>query len=307
MPISDIEPAYSLTLAELRAFCMVCEFGNLSQVAVHLGISQSSVSQMVQRWRQVVGDQLFVRSRYGVTPTEAALALRQRIQPLLNEMRLALAQPLGFDAMKSDRIFKLHMSDIGQLVFLSELVSHLSKRAPHVRLFVRNFAWDDIETALGSGDVDIAMGSLPMIKGRVHARTLRAERYVTIMRRKHHLAKAKLDLAAFASAEHLVIDSTSSGHSLIEGVLRAKGIHRRIGLSIPHYLAIEGVLARSDYLLTVPEVAVSVLHQVSAYHIVPTPLQLPTFDIRVHWHERSKHDDGVQWLRNSIVEMFATQ
>ena len=127
------------------------------------------------------------------------------------------------------------------------------------------------------------------------------------MRCKHHLAKEKLDLAAFASAEHLVIDSTSSGHILIEEILRAKGIHRRIGLSIPHYLAIEDVLAKSDYLLTVPEVAVSALHQVSAYHIVSTPLDLPTFDIRVHWHERSKHDDGIQWLRNTIIDIFAMQ
>jgi DNA-binding transcriptional LysR family regulator len=72
-------------------------------------------------------------------------------------------------------------------------------------------------------------------------------------------------------------------------------------------LAAEAVLAKSNYLLTVPEVAVSAFHQPTAYHIVPAPLTLPTFDIRVHWHERSHQDQGVQWLRASIVELFAKE
>jgi len=304
MRISNIELAYNLTLAELHAFCLVCESRNLSQVAQRLDMSQSSVSQMVQRWRRLVGDPLFVRARYGVIPTEVAVALRQKVQPLLEGMKLALAQPLGFDAATSDRVFKIHMSDIGQLVFLSELNSFLNKKAPRVHLLVRNLPWEDVEKGLGSGDIDIAIGSLPMIKGRVHARTLRKEKYVTVMRRQHHLAKTRLDLEAFASAEHLVIDSTGSGHALVEGVLRAKGVRRKVGLTVPHFLAVESVLAKSDYLLTVPQVAVSAFHQPSAYQIVPAPLPLPTFDIRVHWHERSRQEEGVQWLRTSIIDMF---
>jgi DNA-binding transcriptional LysR family regulator len=307
MSISNIEMVENLTLRELHAFCLICESRNLSQVALQLGISQSSVSQMVQRWRAVVSDPLFVRARYGVTPTEVAVALRLKIQPLLQEMKLALAQPLGFLPAKTDRVFKIHMSDIGQLVFLSELNSFLNKVAPHVNLWVRNFPWDEVEKGLSAGEIDAAIGSLPMIKGRVHARTLRKEQYVTVMRKSHHLAKVELDLATFASAEHLVIDSTSSGHALVEEVLRAKGVQRRVGLTIPHYLAAEAVLAKSNYLLTVPEVAVSAFHQPMAYHIVPAPLTLPTFDIRVHWHERSHEDQGVQWLRASIVELFAKE
>lgn len=305
MNISNIDLAYNLTLAELHVFCLVCESRNLSQVAQRLDMSQSSVSQMVQRWRQLVGDPLFVRARYGVIPTEVAVALREKIQPLLEGMKLALTQPLGFDAATSDRVFKIHMSDIGQLVFLSELNSFLNKKASRVHLWVHNLPWEDVEKGLGSGEIDVAIGSLPMIKGRVHARTLRKEKYVTVMRRQHHLAKTRLDLEAFASAEHLVIDSTGSGHSLVEGVLRAKGVRRKIGLTIPHFLAAEAVLAKSDYLLTVPEVAVSAFHQPSAHHIVPAPMPLPTFDIRVHWHERSRQEEGVQWLRTSIIDMFA--
>lgn len=304
MSVSNIDLAYNLTLSELHVFCLVCESRNLSQVAQRLEMSQSSLSQMVQRWRQLVGDPLFVRARYGVVPTEVAMALREKIHPLLEGMKLALAHPRGFEAATSERVFKIHMSDIGQLVFLSELNSFLNHSAPGIHLRVRNLPWEDVEKGLGAGDIDIAIGSLPMIKGRVHARTLRKEKYVTVMRRQHRLAKKRLDLEAFASAEHLVIDSTGSGHALVEGVLRSMGVRRKIGLTIPHFLAAEAILGKSDYLLTVPEVAVSAFHQPSGYHVVPAPVSLPTFDIRVHWHERSRQEEGVQWLRTSIIDMF---
>jgi DNA-binding transcriptional LysR family regulator len=304
MSLTNGELIENLTLRELQAFCLICECRNLSQVALSLGVSQSSVSQMVQRWRDVVGDPLFVRARYGVTPTEVAVALRLKMRPLLHELKLALSQPLGFTPAKSERVFKVHMSDIGQLVFLAELNSHLNQFAPNISLSIRNCSWDEVESSLASGEIDAAIGSLPMIKGRVHARTLRKEPYVTVMRHNHHLATKELDLATFSSAEHLIIDSTSSGHALVDEVLRAKGIKMRAGLTIPHYLAAETILAKSNYLLTVPQVAVSAFHKPSAYHIVPAPISLPTFDIRMHWHERSHRDQGVQWLQEAVFKLF---
>ena len=34
-------------------------------------------------------------------------------------------------------------------------------------------------------------------------------------------------------------------------------------------------------------------------------LELPTFDIRVHRHERSRNDAGAQWLRDSNMELYS--
>lgn len=305
MVVTDPSPPHNWSLGELHAFCLICESRNLSQVALRLDMSQSAVSLMVRRWRGVIGDPLFVRSRYGVAPTDTALALYKRVQPLLEGLRQALAQPTGFDPAGSTRIFKLHLSDIGQLVFLPGLHAHINLKAPGVRLAIQSLRWEEVENGLASGDVDIAMGSLPMIKGRVHACTVRKERFFTIMRREHYVAKRKLDLAAFAEAEHLVIDAASSGHALVENVLRSKGVFRRIGLSVPHYLSAESLLMKSDYLLTLPAGGLAIIQHIDSFHLAPTPIQLPTFDIRIHWHERSRSDAGVQWLRDSIMELYS--
>ena len=304
MLLSDIGLTHNWTVTELRAFCLVCECKNLSQVALRLNLSQSAVSLMVQRWRVAIGDPLFVRTRYGVSPTDAAIALAKNLEPLLEGLKLVLSQPLGFDPSKSGRIFRIHMSDMGQLVFLPGLISALHQKAPGIRLQVKNLPWETVESSLSSGDIDAAIGSLPLIKGRVHSRILRKETYVTVMRKQHYLARTQIDLSAFLSAEHLIIDSTSSGHSLVESALRFRGVQRKTGLTIPHFLAAEAILGSSDYLLTVPEIAYTSFRQPKQFHQVPTPILLPTFDIRLHWHERSRQDEGLRWLRTSLVGLF---
>nr|WP_261780437.1 LysR family transcriptional regulator [Alcaligenes faecalis] len=291
-------------MAELHAFCLICECQNLSQAALRIGISQSAISLMVQRWRQALGDPLFVRARYGVAPTQIAIALREKLQPLLEEVGIALTQTQGFNPAQSTRVFKVHMTDIGQLVFLPGLNNFVAKHAPGIRLVIKNLGWEALESGLSSGEIDLAIGSLPMIKGRVHSRVFRHERYVTAMRKGHPLAKNELDLEAFVAADHLAIDATSSGHSLVENALRALDMRRNISLTIPHYLAAEQILVSSNYLLTVPNVAVLSFQDPAALCIVPTPLALPSFDVRVHWHERSRQDEGVRWLRTAISDLF---
>jgi DNA-binding transcriptional LysR family regulator len=296
---------YNWNLQELGAFCAICESRSLTRAALALHVPQPALSLMVRRWRQALGDPLFIRSRYGVTPTEHALALRQRIAPSLSELSRSLKETGGFRPEVATRVFRLHMSDIGQLVFLPQLTTFFHTAAPNAHLHIKHLPWEEVQDALSDGSIDIALGALPMIKGRVHSRVLRREHFVTVMRKKHFLARRKLDLAAFSEASHLVIDAPSSGHTLVESVLRAKGVHRRVGMTVSHYLAVEQILANSDYLLTVPKVAVLAFQDPAVHHIVPAPISLPTFDIRLHWHERTRSDPGVLWLRSNMVALYA--
>jgi hypothetical protein len=73
-----------------------------------------------------------------VAPIDTALALRQNMQPLLDGLKLALVQPVSFDPTSSTRVFRNHLSDIGQLVFLSKIIAFLNRKTPSVLLSVRN-------------------------------------------------------------------------------------------------------------------------------------------------------------------------
>jgi len=296
---------YNWSLLELKAFCLIVDLQNLTSAAQRLGISQQALSLMVRRWRQVLRDPIYTRSRYGVMPTEMSKMLRSRLEQPLVEVHGALCEPRGFDPGLSARTFRLHMSDVGQLVFLPGLARAIAKCAPQVRLVVEQIPWENVPTALATGIVDLAIGSLPMLKGRVHRRSLRHERYVVMMCRRHRLAGRPLTLKGYRDATHFAIDAPSSGHRLIEAVLLSKGVVSRVGLTVSHYLAAEQVLLGSDYLLTLPQVAVRVFRDPAAFSVQAMPVSLPSFDVNLYWHERAASDPAVQWLKEELIASAA--
>ncbi len=81
----DIQKSYSgmkserLNLRHLRAFKAVCDTGSLSQAARVSHLSQPAITQGLAKLTKSVGSDLFIRSARGVTPTEAAYVLNQRV------------------------------------------------------------------------------------------------------------------------------------------------------------------------------------------------------------------------------------
>jgi hypothetical protein len=38
--------------------------------------------------------------------------------------------------------------------------------------------------------------------------------------------------------------------------------------------------------------------------IFKVPIELPSYDIKQHWHERFHRDPANQWMRNTLAELF---
>jgi len=51
------------------------------------------------------------------------------------------------------------MSDIGEMVFLPQLLERLQRTAPGVHVETRSTLQDEIEDALGAGELDLASAS----------------------------------------------------------------------------------------------------------------------------------------------------
>jgi len=37
---------------------------------------------------------------------------------------------------------------------------------------------------------------------------------------------------------------------------------------------------------------------------LPLPIDVPRFEVKQFWHERSHHDPANQWLRKVVAELF---
>ncbi|WP_082373152.1 LysR family transcriptional regulator [Nocardia sp. NRRL S-836] len=103
-----------LEIRHLRAMCAIAAAGSLSQAASRLGISQPSLTGLLQRMERLVNGQLFERSRTGVTPTGLGAQLVRRAQLLLAEL-----ETIGADLARDDtgpiRFGSVHMERVATL------------------------------------------------------------------------------------------------------------------------------------------------------------------------------------------------
>lgn len=61
----------ALTLRQVRYFIATAEFGQISQAAIHLNISQSAVTSAIQELEGMLGVALFTRTAQGMNLTDS--------------------------------------------------------------------------------------------------------------------------------------------------------------------------------------------------------------------------------------------
>src|SRR3546814_3361639 len=90
--ISFGEDMASLDLAALEIFCCVAQERSISGAAARLGRVQSNVSTRLKQLEEMLGAVLFVRTRRGLTLTEAGRTLLDYAERLLALSREARSE-----------------------------------------------------------------------------------------------------------------------------------------------------------------------------------------------------------------------
>lgn len=78
-------------MGDLTAFAVVAEERSFTKAAARLGMSQSSLSQLIRRLEGRLGLRLLTRTTRSVAPTEAGERLLQTLIPALDELDASLA------------------------------------------------------------------------------------------------------------------------------------------------------------------------------------------------------------------------
>lgn len=102
-----------LEIRHLRAVCAIGDAGSLSRAATQLGISQPSLTTLLQRVERLVGGKLFDRGRAGAEPTALGAQMLQRARLLLVEL-----DAFGSDLVQRDgpsRLGSVHMECVASL------------------------------------------------------------------------------------------------------------------------------------------------------------------------------------------------
>ena len=206
------------------------------------------------------------------------------------------------------RTFHLYVSDIGQSVFIPPLAAKLRKTAPHIQLSTHYVPLETAQQMMKLGQLDLAIGNFTGWHSDFVKQKLFNESYAVLVRKKHPKIGAKVSIDQFFAAEHVVYTPTAGSHGRFEAELDAifasARKSRNVALRLAHSFGIAQVVASSDLIACVPSRVATVLTSSDDVRALLLPVKIAAVDISQFWHERCHRDEGHQWLRSLLYEMF---
>ena len=305
--MAKLSAASPTDINQLRYMVLLVEEHSVSRAAARAGISQPAMSAALRRMRSSFDDPVLVRSGHAMVATPRAQEMVAAAQPLLRSLQDLVRPAETFQARRSRQTFTLMGSDYVQFALLGQLCRMLAAEAPGAALAQRPANPGKIAIWMETGQVDLGVGYLPAPPQNLHARPLFSDEQVCIVRKGHPVLKRSFTPELFAQLVHVAVSPGGAGlyGARIDQVLQSLGIRRRVGLTLPSFLAMPYVVANTDWVATVPARIARHFSKLLDLEILGAPIKLPAFEISMFWHQRVHVDPANLWLRQRVIEASA--
>lgn len=144
----------------LRYFAAVAEEGNLTRAAERLYVSQPALTKQVRQLESLLGVRLFIRSRAGMSLTEAGRSLALRAPGLLADWNRAVAETKAA-AARETRVLRVGFLASAANEATQDIIAAFGRRRPGWRVDMLQSSWSDPTAGLAAGNVDVALLRLP--------------------------------------------------------------------------------------------------------------------------------------------------
>lgn len=289
----------------LRVFLAVYDAGSVGGAAHALGMSQPGLSTALARLRKQLGDPLFLRAASGMEPTDRARDLSGPVRDVLRSIDADILAPPTFDAGTSQREFRIALTDIAEGIYLPAVLRALHASQSRVTIRSVFMAPRQLEAAMAAGEVDIATGYYPDIKGAafVHRR-IALHSFACIAAANHPEVQDKLSFEQFSRLPQVVVEATGRSQEVLDHFLQKRQLQRRVVLRSPHFMSVPVIVAESEAIAVVPQALADFVVGHARIKQVALPFRPPVFQTNMYWHRSAHTSPANQWLRSILISSF---
>lgn len=299
----------SLDLNLLKVFEALMTEGAVTRAASKLSLTQPAVSNALSRLREAFDDPLFIRTGAGVTPTQRAMALWGPVGDSLSRIRAALDEET-FSPGSAELSFSLSMSDYVAGIVMPRLIERFGESAPLLQWHTVPNILLDAPALLEGNRVDCLIGvyvneTLP--PAHIRSRSLWSVDYACVMRRGHPLAApGRLTTKRFLNASHVDISLAGQTQPSFDIFLASRGLKRNLVATVNHYMVACEIIRASDLIAVLPRDLRERGAMAGDLVSVRAPIEAPERVISLFWHQRNETVPAHRWLRDQLVDMFAS-
>lgn len=284
----------------LRAFDALMLERNVSRAAERMSLTQSAMSNTLNRLRNLLDDPVLVRTRKGMQPTEKALGLEKPIRAALAMIEQSLVPAAEFDPGFSERTFHIATTDYVELVLIPRLIRHLKRVAPLVKIEIHALGPDIPERELEEGEFDFALGRFVNVSSRLLSEQWRSERLVALVRSDHPEFGDEISETEFLHSQQIWVNG-GQRTGIVDKWLKENDLQRNVVLTTPNFLMAPIIVAQSDLLVVTPhEVARQCVDKLPL-KILNLPMALDSFDQEVIWHPVHSSTPAHRWFREQLL------
>ncbi len=296
----------TMDLNLLRVFAMLMIEGNVTRAAEKLCLTQSAVSNALNRLRNTIDDPLFERTMHGIKPSAVARDLWQRLAPHYRAIEQEL-NPNAIDPAQLEGSFSVSMSDYTCARVMPRLGLYLQTHAMGVHIHTAPYSPLNLDHQLEREGIDLALGT--NLDATRQSNDLRTQalwpiHFTCFMRRGHPLAAGAFSLDRFLNARHVDVMLPGMTSALYDTLLAEHGHRRNLIITLNHYNDVLSLIAGSDYLGVLPSDLSDLSSESANLTTREPPIALPTRYLAMTWHQRDDVRPAHVWLRKTIEELF---
>lgn len=281
--------------------------GSVTLAARRLGLSFSAMSRTLSRLRETTGDPLLVRAGRRLVPTPHAIALRDRVHLLTDQVH-AVLQPATteLDTSSLDLTFTIRAGGGFVEMLSTAVVEAIAHAAPRVRLrFTPRLDGDPMP--LREGPVDLEISKRGTTAPEMRRQFLMRDRYMGVARKGHPLVTGgKVTPKRYAACRHVASSHLGDFSEAVDDALEELGLSRAVQVVVPGYPDAMQVAANSDLIALVPRSSLGnafMKDRAASLGLCSfdIPVRMPEILICALWHPRVDADPAQRWLRQVVI------
>lgn len=283
---------------------------SITKAAERLNLSPSATSNALARLREYFDDELLVQVGRRMEPTPRAEGLHEAVRDVLVRVDSTIAMQPAFDPTRTDRAFRIFVSDYTQMVFAPHLLALASQERCSARFdFLPQVT--NPQRSLERGEADLLIIPRGFLSPDHPEEVLYTEEFVCVVWRDGPLARGELSFERYLAAGHVLMQPPGgAGDSFEAWFVKRYGVTRRVAVTSYGFASLPALVVGTDLIATVHARLARVLSAAWPIEIRTPPLPITAMEQGVQWHKYRSQDPGLVWLRGllrrAVARMDAT-
>ena len=207
--------------------------------------------------------------------------------------------PPEFDPSQTNDEFVISALDYAEILVGSCFMQRVNKKAPNSKITIVGRNPNTIKELI-NGSIDITLGAAPrQIPENCHSSLILNGKLVCVVDKNHPLANETITLEKYLAYPHAILHSGFAKLPVDEALAKL-GHKRVVAKESPNFVASVMSLRKTSMILSLPEIAVTSLLDVSGLVMHDLPFDVPPLKISMIWHKRNETNPSHRWFQTRI-------